>query len=179
MAAKIIHFGPDDCHRAMVLRSAGYSVDDCTSLVQLRACLAAGAMADALLLTDAQDLQPQEAIAMARSESSLPVVLFRSTNQSYEETGADLIVHCLTPPEVWLNEVEGVIERSRAIRARSQSLTRQSEQLRRESEVIVRNVRAERERSRTECARPPAAGFTPVSESPKGGKQIPPRFGSK
>jgi hypothetical protein len=120
MAHKVIHFGSDECHRSMVLRSAGYAVEDCTSLLQLRACLAPGAMADALVVSDTQDLR-REAIDLARSRSSLPIVVFCGTNLAYEESGIDLIVHCLTRPEVWLEQVDAVIARSRAIREQSRA----------------------------------------------------------
>jgi hypothetical protein len=153
MAAKVIHFGPDECHRLMVLRSAGYSVEDCRSLAELRAILDAGAAADALLMSDAEGVDPQEAIAVARSRESLPVVLFRSTNLTYQESGIDLVVHCLTPPEVWLNQMDSLIERSRILRAQSKALVDQSAQLRRESAAVRGWSRSERRRSRVECAR--------------------------
>lgn len=114
MIARVIHFGTDDCHRLMVLRSAGYVVENCRSLVQLLACLADGAPADALLMSDGEGVSPQEAAALARANSSLPVVLFRNTNVTYEESGFDLVVQCLTPPKVWLNEVDALIERIRS-----------------------------------------------------------------
>src|SRR5580704_7582 len=133
MAARVIHFGQDDCHRLMVLRSAGYSVDDCGSLMQLSGRLATGASADALLMSDAGGVEPDEAIALARTRSSMPVILFRSTNLAYEESGVDLIVPCLTPPEIWLNEVEALIEKSRILRAKSESPREESAQLRNES----------------------------------------------
>ena len=113
VAAKVIHFGADDCHRLMVLRSAGYFVDDCQSLVQLRNRLAKDDAADALLISDAEGVEPNEAIALARTHPSAPVILFRSTTLAYQEAGVDLIVHTLTPPEVWLPEVDALIERSR------------------------------------------------------------------
>ena len=114
MIAKVIHFGTDDCHRLMVLRSAGYAIENCGSLAQLRARLADGAPADALLMTDGEGISLYDAVAVARAHSSLPVVLFRSTNLAYEESGFDLVVQCLTPPEVWLSDVDALIERSRS-----------------------------------------------------------------
>ena len=41
-------------------------------------------------------------------------MLFRNTNMAYEESRFDLVVQCLTPPEVWLNDVDALIERSRS-----------------------------------------------------------------
>ena len=130
----------------MVLQSAGYSVDDCGSLVQLRARLATSAAADALLLSDEGGVEPDEAIALAKTRPCLPVILFRSNNLAYEESGVDLVVPCLTPPEIWLNDVGELIEKSRTLRARPASLVDPSAPLRRESVEAV-------ERSRTERAR--------------------------
>src|SRR5215472_12463406 len=47
MIAKVVHFGTDDCHRLMVLRSAGYLVEDCACLEQLSGFLAGDAELDA------------------------------------------------------------------------------------------------------------------------------------
>lgn len=127
MAARVIHFGPDDCHRLMVLRSAGYSVDGCNSLNQLRASLVSGA--DAVLMSDAEGIAPQDAVALARMQSSAPVVLFRSTNLSYEDSGFDLVVHSLTPPEVWLNQVDALIAGTRTLQAESKALIGESREL--------------------------------------------------
>ena len=169
LAARVIHFGADDCHRLMVLRSAGYSVDDCRSMVQLHDRLAKGDATDALLMSDAEGVEPNEAIALARTHSSAPVILFRSTTLAYQETGVDLIVHSLTPPEVWLPEVDALIERSQAVRARSEALAGHSTQLRRESAAAVERSRAEYARSRRENAR--NSGFSPTEAMlPKSGR---------
>jgi hypothetical protein len=113
MPARVIHFGPDDCHRLMVLRSAGYTVVDCQSLGQLRDILDTGEAPDAVLMSDAEDVAPSDAIAVARQHSTQPVVLFRNSHRAYEDLGCDLVVPCLTPPEVWLNEVDALIEKRR------------------------------------------------------------------
>ena len=113
MIARVIYFGPDDCHRLMVLRSAGYRVADCDSLSQLRALLASVAEVDAVLISDRDGISPREAVAAVRARSPLPVILFRNSNMAYEDSGFDLVVPCLTPPEVWLNDVETLIARCR------------------------------------------------------------------
>jgi hypothetical protein len=153
LAARVIHYGADDCHRLMVLRSAGYSVEDCRSLVQLRDRLARGAPADALLLSDAEGEEPNEAIALARTQSAAPVILFRSTTLAYEDTGVDLIVHSLTPPEVWLPDVDALIEKCRASRAKSEALIQKSAQMRHESAPAREHFPAERGRSSREPER--------------------------
>jgi hypothetical protein len=114
MLARVIHFGPDDCHRLMVLRSAGYTVDDCRSLMQLRVNLETGIVPDAVLMSDGDGVSPEEAAALARSRACHPLILFRTTHVPYEDGGFDLVVPCLTPPEIWLNEMDALIERTRA-----------------------------------------------------------------
>jgi hypothetical protein len=148
----------------MVLRSAGYAVDNCNSLIQLRSSLVTGGGADAVLVSDGDGIAPETAIAVAKSHCSAPVVLFRSTNLSYQDSGFDLVVHSLTPPEVWLNEVDALIARTLALRAESQALVSESRQLRRESAARGIRSRAERERSKRERARSvglPAGNSTP------------------
>jgi hypothetical protein len=114
MPARVIHFGPDDCHRLMVLQTAGYAVEECHDLAELRGHLTQGAVVDAMLVSDGDGVSLREVVAVARANSSLPVILFRNASLAYEEAGADLVVHCLTAPEVWLNNVETLIEKTRA-----------------------------------------------------------------
>jgi hypothetical protein len=153
LAARVIHYGADDCHRLMVLRIAGYSVDECHSLVQLRDCLARGGQVDALLLSDSEGIEPNEAIALARTHSSAPVILFRSTTLAYQDTGVDLIVHTLTAPEVWLEEVDALIEKCWASRAESQGLIQEAALLRREPAAAREHFRAGPARLRRESER--------------------------
>ena len=116
MAARVIHLGPDDCHRLMVLRTAGYRVDACDSMAQLRAWIAGGLQADVVVMSDAGGAAPKEVVAIARTRAFLPVILFRSTNLAYEETGVDLIVPGLTPPGIWLHDVEALIQAAKIFR---------------------------------------------------------------
>jgi hypothetical protein len=122
MAARVIHFGPDDCHRRMVLQSAGYSVDECYSLSELRARLLTDAGFEAVLMSEAEGLAPEDAAALARMYCCGPIVLFRGTNLSYEDSEFDLVIHALTPPDVWLGEVETLIKRRRPPRSDSEVL---------------------------------------------------------
>jgi hypothetical protein len=55
----------------------------------------------------------QDVVALVKTQSCVPIVLFPNANVSFENAGVDLVVDCLTPPEVWLNDVEGLIEKTR------------------------------------------------------------------
>jgi len=113
MPARVIHFGPDDCHRLMVLESAGYAVENCDCLAELPRALADSAEVDAVLVSEGNGVSVLDVVAMARAHSSVPVIVFRTTNLAYEDSGVDLVVHCLTPPDIWLNDVETLIEKTR------------------------------------------------------------------
>lgn len=58
MLGRLIHFGPDDCHRLMVLRSAGYIVEDYRCLVQFRDSLADAETVNAVLVSDGDGVSP-------------------------------------------------------------------------------------------------------------------------
>jgi len=98
----------------MVLESAGYAVENCDCLAKLPRLLADSAEMDAVLVSECNGVSLPDVVAMVRTHSPLPVILFRTTNLGYDDTGVDLVVHCLTPPELWLNDVETLIEKARA-----------------------------------------------------------------
>lgn len=155
MAARIIHFGADNCHRLWVLKSAGYFVDDCQSVMQLRTVLQSGMDPDAVAFTEAERFAPQEALEVTRSHSSAPLILFRETQNDFVEWAFDLVVPVLEPPEAWLNSVAALIAKSQAIRARSETVVKQSMALREETAAVHRQSRAERQRSAQGCLAPP------------------------
>jgi hypothetical protein len=152
MVARIVHIGSDSCHRLPVLKSAGYSIDNCSSVAQLHAALQARDEADAVVLTESDGAVPEDAVSLARSSSTAPLILFPSRNVHYDESDFDLVVPVLTPPEQWLDDIATLIERCRDIRMRSQCLREQSTQLRHESAALARKSWHERDRSRNERA---------------------------
>jgi hypothetical protein len=153
MAASVIHFGVDDCHRIKVLEIAGYFVRNCGSLRQLRATLLEENSAAAVFMSEGDGVPPRAAILIARTHSSAPVVLFKGPCGYCEESEFDLVVPTLTPPEIWLNELNSLVARSKDIRSRSQSLIRQSAELRRLSGGARQKSQDERQRSIVEYAR--------------------------
>ncbi len=154
MAARIIHFGADNCHRLWVLQSAGYSIDDCQSVVQLRTALQSAIDADAVAFTESERFAPDEAVHVTRSHSAAPLILFRETHNDCAESVFDLVVPVLEPPESRLTNIAALIARSQAVRANSQGLSRKSSVLRQETAAVRRRFRAERQRSIQECSMP-------------------------
>jgi hypothetical protein len=121
MAARVIHYGIDDCYRVTVLRGLGYSVDDCTSLTQLRAALLANGEAEAVLISETEGTLPEAAAAIAKSSSRAPLVLFRRSNGICKEEKFDLVVETLTSPQQWVDDVKALIQQSRVVCACTQS----------------------------------------------------------
>jgi hypothetical protein len=113
-SARIIHFGTDDCHRVSVLRSAGYRVEDCRSLRTFREALTEEGKPDAVFITEREGNLQGEAIALAQSCSSAPLVLFRRSHSDLNGGSFDLVIDSLTPPKYWLEEIGELITRSRS-----------------------------------------------------------------
>lgn len=148
MPARLIHLGSDTSHRLKVLRRAGYHIDACNNLIEFRTALRSDPEADAVLLNDSDGSVPLEAISLARSRSSAPIILFPHIQRVYGPADVDLTVPGLTPPEEWLLDLANLIVRFRAIRAYSQLLHEHAELLRSETAAVCEKSRMEMERSR-------------------------------
>lgn len=115
--ARIIHFGRDDCHRVSVLRSAGYTVEDCRSLCAFRDALAADGRPDAVFITEREGNLQKDAVSLSKECSAAPLVLFRRSNSDLGEESFDLVIDSLTPPKHWLEAIGDLIGRSRTVHA--------------------------------------------------------------
>ncbi|HUB28717.1 MAG TPA: hypothetical protein VL967_03430 [Terracidiphilus sp.] len=115
MVARILYFGRDTCHRLPVLASAGYSIESCDSVEELAAALRSRDAASALLVSDKEVDVAGRAIALTRSHSSVPVVVFRDSNGDPAVTCVDLDVPILTPPSQWLPEISALIAQHRKL----------------------------------------------------------------
>lgn len=155
MAAHVLHFGDDDCHRVSILESAGYNVEQCASLRQFVANLQAGSQRDAIFITERDGASPSDAAAAARSHSPAPLILFRTSNRRAAEKQFDLVVDSLEPPEQWLNEVRATIEKGRRLRADSANLIENSREICLESADARMQSSRQRARSRGESSRKP------------------------
>lgn len=138
MAARIVHFGADECARLTVLANAGYLVDACgTSIARLQEKLRTSA-ADAVLVTESPAVEIAEALTVSRANTSSPLVLFEDALRRHEALAFDVIIPPLTPPADWLREIHRVIEQSRMIQNESQQLRASSAMLRKASSKVVR-----------------------------------------
>jgi hypothetical protein len=152
MAARIVHFGADNCSRLLVLEHAGYDIDHCPSIVKLGLALTTEREADAVAITEDPKAPRREAIALVRSRSSAPLILFQ-TGSGYDESDFDLVIPALTPTHEWLEKIAAIIEQSRAVIADSESVSVQSAALQQEASAARRKSVFERERSARERSR--------------------------
>jgi hypothetical protein len=119
MAARIVHFGVDMCHRLGVLRRAGYQIEECGNLTQVRTALQSEIDVDAVIVNDCNGRVPLKALSIARDCTAAPIVLFPNSARMYPTETIDLVVPSLTPPDEWLLDLTVLIARSKAIRGHS------------------------------------------------------------
>ncbi len=153
MAARVIHVGTDTCHRLPVLESAGYRVDTCLSLPELRKTLAMKLEVDAVLIREGTEGALPDAVQLTRSHSSAPIVLFRETQLDFTESCFDLVVPILAPPQTWLADIAALITRCQSLRATAQALHSQSAELRHQSQLARAESTQERKRAQREYRR--------------------------
>lgn len=137
-AAHVLHVGSDLLHRTLVLRTAGYAVDECGTLPEMAAWFLEGHRTDVVCISEEPHRPAEGAIVLARTYSIAPVVLFRSADHTYLQKSWDLDFPPLTRPEVWLNDLAQLLAATRANIAKSAELRASSQQLRMGSEAVRR-----------------------------------------
>jgi hypothetical protein len=130
MAARVIHFGQDDCSRVQVLRSAGYEVREAGSLRDLSFDLQCDEHVDAVVVSEDYRRTAEQAAAVVRQHSTAPLILFRRFFDGLDESQFDRVFSPLMPPEKWLLGTAELIAVSRAIGQQSGNLTLGSADLR-------------------------------------------------
>ena len=146
MAARIVHFGADNCCRLLVLEHAGYEIDHCSSVVKLGLALTTEREADAVVITEDPEAPRREAIALVRSRCAAPLILFQTAGSGYEESDFDLVIPALTSTHEWLEKIGAIIERSRSMMADSKSVSEQSAALRQKAAAARLKSALEHER---------------------------------
>lgn len=115
MAARVVYFGCDECRRVPVLHMAGYAVDDCPSILKLRSVLQEPGQTSAFLFTGRNEKECKEAVVLARTQSSAPLILFDGPNHAGDESDFDLVIPPLTPPQEWLAKIAATIQQRRSM----------------------------------------------------------------
>src|SRR5947209_8439943 len=116
MAARVIHFGWDDCYRVQVLRSVGYEVHEATSLDALGLDLEQDSLVDAVVVSEDQPVTTEKAADLVRSKSRAPLILFRHSQRELDESKFDRVHSWFVTPAFWLADVAELIAASRACR---------------------------------------------------------------
>ena len=119
MSRKLLSFGYDACHRWAVLRLAGFTIDECGSIQELRERLMRSHFmgshsVEAVIMVEDILVLPPEAIIAARSYFTGPVVLFEGRTPTSHGDVFDLRVPVLTRPEVWLPQIDKLNETIRS-----------------------------------------------------------------
>jgi hypothetical protein len=146
MAARVIHFGWDDCYRVPVFRTIGLEVWEVESLDDLSFDLQHGERVDAIVVSEDDRETTRLAAAVVRRYSTAPLILFRRFHDGLDESGYDRVFAPMVPPEQWLLQAAEVIAASHAIQEESARLLR-------ECGAMVERSRRLRERSRAERRR--------------------------
>lgn len=112
MPRKLLSFGYDACHRWAVLRLAGFTVNQCGSIRELREHLMGSHAVDAVIMVEDIVSVPPEAIIAARSYFTGPLVLFEGRFPANHQDVFHLYIPVLTRPEVWLPQIHELTETS-------------------------------------------------------------------
>lgn len=112
MTRCLVHFGVDTCFRLPVLRRAGFEIAECDSLEMLSRALALHP--DAVVMEEDPAAITERVIALTRSQSGVPLILF-AAEPRLTKAAVDLIIPAFTTPDLWLEEIRVLITRTRAM----------------------------------------------------------------
>jgi hypothetical protein len=115
---RMIYFGPDDRFRIPILKHAGYSVDQCNSVCQLRAALSANPQTEAVAIAEDEIIDPRAAMFLTRTTSAA-LILFQSIDHCYGVSEFDFVVPILPSADQWLSGITVLVERRRSDRDRT------------------------------------------------------------
>ena len=155
-AAKVIHFGCDDCYRIKVLRHVGYEVRESDSLDRLRLDLERGNDVDAVIVAGVPPQRAEQAAVLVRQYSPAPLILFRRSNDELDESRFDRVFSWFSPDTHWLYSTALLVMQSKELRA-------QAEHLRRDAEIV--QAQSRQQRARSEELRRPLPPAWPANKS--------------
>ena len=134
MAARVLHFGFDDCHRVQVLQRAGYAVAEANTLDALELHLQQPEAVDAVVISEDSPHTTERAAEIARKRTLAPVILFRRTRVELDEHKFDRVYDWYATPWQWLSDTAELIARSQMVRDSSARLREESAAVREESQ---------------------------------------------
>jgi hypothetical protein len=132
MAALVVHIGRDECYRVPVLESAGYKVDGCSCVNELRQALKRLEL-KAVLVSESEGAVHQDMIHELREHCDAPLVLFGETLNRFAEPGDgelfDMEIPVLRPPGAWLPDLASLIAHCQELREQSREIQSQAQRL--------------------------------------------------
>ncbi len=151
-AARVLHFGEDECHRLIVLRQAGYDAALCHSAPQMIRQLQQADF-DAVLFPRV----PAKRLLLSelRASTIVPFVLFGYPLDPSHPAPFDLVIDPITDPGIWLRQLSLAIDLARKIRERSALVHSESATLRAESAAARKESQTTQEELRQTLTRVP------------------------
>ena len=132
IAARVLHFGTDDCNRLLVLRSVGYSVDLCPTVEEFHSLMQKRTGADAILVAGVPVRERRQVVTLTRERSHAPLVLFNTSYDYADEGKFDLVI----PPSHAPGRVAGEDRRHDRDQAALRVLATSSSAIRRSTERL-------------------------------------------
>jgi hypothetical protein len=180
--ASVIHYGVDPCARITVLRAFGFGVEECDSLPELEQLSQSLPVAAVLFPKPPSG----ELIDTVHRISTAPLVCFTLDPGFDGHERLDLVIKAMTNPEVWLQSIRQLLERSVAIqmesaatRSRSASLRAESvasrKQLRRTIDTVQHTYRDGKSGADEEPEKPLSQNPEPAIELKKRNREVKPR----
>jgi hypothetical protein len=148
VAARVLHFGWDDCYRSQVLARAGYLVTQAETLESLSRDLEEAEDVAAVVVSESEPGETEQAADVVRRYSQAPVILFRRSPVELDESKFDEVYQGFVTPELWLSRTAELIAQSSALREHSARLRREAEAVRQETQRQVARLRMERARNK-------------------------------
>jgi hypothetical protein len=119
VAARVLQFGWDDCHRGQVLEHAGYLVTKAETLKSLSRELQMTPDVAAVVLSENDPRTMEQAAEVVRRHSKASVILFRRSSTSIDERKFDQVYYGVVTPDVWLPKTAELIAHSIDLQERS------------------------------------------------------------
>lgn len=165
MAATLIHFGCDDCHRVAVLKSAGYDIHEPKTLDELGILLLQDQHVAAVIISEEDSRSAEQAATVARERTNVPVILFRRSGTDLNEHLFDRVYASFLQPDEWLAETAELIELNRISCERLKAVGEHSEHLKREVQSAKGQSRWQRARGRIQAGRSKPTALGPSREN--------------
>ena len=158
MAARIVHFGTDECWRLEVLSGAGYIVEPSGTSIPRLSQLLTSAQVDAIAISEDRRECDDEVVMVSRSLSPAPIILFQGVNRRSVPPPVDLVISSTSHSiSEWLQEIESLIQRSKRACEQSKTAREEAVELREQAQALRAQSAATRQSAAQQLLRTEAA----------------------